>query len=111
LKSSPSLQSNIRPNCEALGYLLDRDGKCAYHDAYEQAGVDEKGRKLPVVDKMCICYHFMKCQCYTCGGNVFRLKDTTTVLPSGEYYLPSAEEVFLDYMGHQSTFEPKAVAA
>lgn len=97
LKSSPSLSSNIKPNCEALGYILDKDGQCQYHDAYERAGLDEKGRKLPVTDKMCICFHFMKFGCYTCGHNVFRLKDTTYRLANGEFYLPNAEEVFNSY--------------
>lgn len=98
LKSSPSLRSNIRPNCEALGYMLDGQGKCSYRDAYAAAPVDAKGRKLPVVDKMCICYHFMKYQCYTCGHNVYRLKDTTVLQSDGRYYLPRAAEVFEDYL-------------
>jgi len=97
LKSSPSLNSNIRPNCEALGYLLDKDGQCSYHDAYARSGLDEKGRKLPVTDKMCICYHFMQFGCYTCGHNVFRLKNTTYRLADGKYYLPDAEEIFNNY--------------
>ncbi|MCB0325949.1 MAG: hypothetical protein KDD69_20370, partial [Bdellovibrionales bacterium] len=97
LKSSPSLSSNTKPNCEALGYLLDRNGQCAYHQAWNSAGVDEKGRKLPIREKMCICYHFMKYNTYTCGQNVYRLKDTTTVLPNGQFYIPSAEHIFNDY--------------
>ncbi len=98
LSFSPCLTSNIRPNCEALGYMLDRDGKCAYVDAYAATGVDEKGRKLPVTEKMCICYHFMKYSCYTCGHYVYRLKDTTVKKPNGEFYLPPAEHIFNDYL-------------
>ncbi len=98
LSSSPSMRSNIKPNCEALGYVLDGQGRCAYHQAYEAAGIDEKGKKLPVTDKMCICYHFMKYQCYTCGHNVHRLKDTTYKQPDGNYYLPRAEEIFRSYV-------------
>ena len=97
LKSSPSLQSNIRPNCEALGYILDKQGKCQYHQAWSETPVDEFGKKMPVREKMCICYHFMRYDCYTCGHNVFRLKDSTVKLPNGEYYLPSAEHIFNDY--------------
>ncbi len=98
LKSSPCINSNIRPNCEALGYMLDGLGHCAYIDAYEAVGVDEKGKKLPVETKMCICYHFMKCTCYTCGENVTRLKDTTIMAENGEYILPSAAHIFNDYL-------------
>jgi nitronate monooxygenase len=98
LKSSPSLHSNIRPNCEALGYLLDRNGKCAYHDAWENAKLDEKGKRLPISDKMCICYHFMNYDCYTCGQNAYRLKDTSVKLANGEYYIPSAAHIFNDYL-------------
>ncbi len=97
LKSSPSLSSNIRPNCEALGYLLDRNGNCAYHQAWDNAGVDEKGRKLPIREKMCICYHFMKYNTYTCGHNVYRLKDTTLTKPDGSFFIPSAAHIFNDY--------------
>lgn len=106
LKNSPSLTSNIKPNCEALGYILDKDGQCQYHDAYERTGLDEKGRKLPVTDKMCICFHFMKFGCYTCGHNVFRLKDTTYKLANGEFYLPDAEEVFNSYLDGTEISEP-----
>lgn len=98
LKSSPSLQSNIKPNCEPLGYILDGEGRCAYREAYNRTGLDEHGKKLPVRTKMCICYHFMRMQCYTCGHNVYRLKETTHKLDDGTYYLPPAVEVFDDYM-------------
>jgi len=110
LKSSPSMTSNIRPNCEALGYILDGKGACQYHDAYEQTGVDEKGRKLPVTDKMCICYHFMKFNCYTCGHNVFRLKDTTYKLSESEFYLPDAEEIFSSYLDGSEIIAPSREA-
>lgn len=97
LTNSPSLRSNIKPNCEALGYILDRNGKCQYHQAWTSASLDEEGHKQPITDKMCICYHFMRYNCYTCGHNVYRLKDTTIRLPNSKYYLPSAEEIFNDY--------------
>lgn len=106
LKSSPSLNSNQPPNCEALGYILDADGVCSYISSYEKTPLGEDGRKLPVSDKMCICSHFMKFQCYTCGHTVYRLKDTTVKLADGNYYLPPAEHVFFDYLNsidHQVT--------
>ncbi len=98
LRSSPCMESTIRPNCEALGYILDRNGACQYHDAYEAAGVDANGKQLPVRDKMCICYHFMKFTCYTCGHNVYRLKDTTVQNADGSFYLPPAQHIMEDYL-------------
>jgi len=102
LSSSPSLVSNIKPNCEALGYLLDQKANCSYRQAYAETGTDADGKKLPVQGKMCICYHFMKCQCYTCGHNVFRLKDTTSRLGDGTYFLPRAEHIIEDYLRNAS---------
>jgi nitronate monooxygenase len=98
LKSSPSLRSNIRPNCEALGYLLNSKGECSYRVAYNNAPVDENGDKMPIAEKMCICSHFMTYNCYTCGHNVYRLKDTTVLLPDGNYYLPPAADIIDDYL-------------
>lgn len=97
LKNSPSLHSNIKPNCEALGYLLDRSGNCSYHQAWDSAPVNEKGKKLPISEKMCICYHFMNYDCYTCGQNAYRLKDTSVELSDGSYFIPTAEHIFNDY--------------
>ena len=98
LKSSPSLVSNVKLNCDALGYILNGKIECAYRDAYDATGVNAAGEKLPVQGKMCICTHFMKHDCYTCGHNVFRLKETTTQLADGSFYLPHAEEVIFDYL-------------
>jgi len=97
LRSSPCINSNIKPQCEPFGYILNRDGTCKYIDAYEATGVDEKGKKLPVRDKVCLCYHFSKYNAYTCGHYVYRLKDTSQKLPNGEYQLLTAEHVFKDY--------------
>ncbi len=102
LRGSPCATSNIKPNCEALGYILDGSGHCSYRDAYTAAGFNDKGEKLPVTEKMCICYHFMKFSCYTCGHYVYRLKDTTVKLPNGAYLLPSAEHIALDYLLSQN---------
>ncbi|MDH3512365.1 MAG: nitronate monooxygenase [Gammaproteobacteria bacterium] len=97
LKSSPCIGSNIKPQCEPFGYILNRDGTCAYIDAYEATGLDAAGKKLPVKDKVCLCYHFSKYNAYTCGHYVYRLKDTSRQLPGGEYQLLTAEHVFKDY--------------
>jgi nitronate monooxygenase len=97
LRSSPCINSNIKPQCEPFGYILNRDGTCQYIDAYEATGFDEKGKKLPVKDKVCLCYHFSKYNAYTCGHYVYRLKDTSRQLPNGEFELLTAEQVFEDY--------------
>lgn len=102
LKSSPSLFSNVKPNCEALGYILDKDGNCQYHEAWDKSPLDEKGNKMPISSKMCICYHFMKFNTYTCGHNAHRLKDTTIKLPNGQYLIPSAEQIMLDYLNSKN---------
>lgn len=97
LTSSPSLSSNIRPNCEALGYLLDKDGHCQYHEAWDKSPIGADGKKAAVREKMCICYHFMKFNTYTCGHNVYRLRNTTVQLSNGSYFIPDAEHIFNDY--------------
>ena len=96
LRNSPGIGSGIRPNCEAFGYVLDKDGQCAYVDAYHR----ERARnleKLSVPDKVCLCTHFRNFKIWTCGHYVYRLKDTTCLLEDGTYQLLSAEHVFHDY--------------
>lgn len=98
LKSSPALGSNIRPNCESLGFILDGEGRCKYLDAYHQTPVDpETGRKQAVTERVCLCTHMQAFRVYTCGQTVYRLKETTVKDASGRYHLPSAEHVFWDY--------------
>lgn len=97
LSNSPCLNSNIKPNCEPLGYILDKDGQCQYIDAYEATGNDEKGNKLPVKEKICLCFHFGSYNCYTCGHYVYRLRDTSVKNEDGSYQLLTAEHVFKDY--------------
>ena len=36
IKASPGIGDGIRPNCEAYGYLLDANGKCAYITAWNR---------------------------------------------------------------------------
>ena len=111
LKSSPAIGSNIKPQCEPLGYTLSSEGSCLYVDAYYDTPDDEKGRKMPVMDKVCICHHFGQHNVWTCGHNVYRLKDTTNKLPDGSFQLPSAEEIFNDYLfsdNHEIALPPVA---
>jgi NAD(P)H-dependent flavin oxidoreductase YrpB (nitropropane dioxygenase family) len=98
LRQSPCINSNVKPQCEPLGYILNKDGGCQYIDAYEATPVDEKGKKLPVKDKVCLCYHFSKFNAYTCGHYVYRLKNTTHKLANGQFQLLTAEHVFNDYL-------------
>jgi nitronate monooxygenase len=98
LKYSPAIGSNIKPQCEALGYTLSTKGTCLYVDAYFNTGDDDSGKKLPVEDKVCICYHFSQHNVWTCGANCNRLKDTTNKLPDGSFQILTAEHVFNDYL-------------
>lgn len=98
LKDSPAIGANIKPQCEPLGYTLSSKGTCLYVDAYFATGFDENGKKLPVKDKVCICYHFGQHNVWTCGQNCYRLKDTTNQLPDGSYQILTAEHVFNDYL-------------
>ena len=98
LRQSPCINSNVKPQCEPLGYILNKDGGCQYIDAYEATPFDENGKKLPVKDKVCLCYHFSKYNAYTCGHYVYRLKDTTHKLANGKYQILPAEHVFNDYL-------------
>lgn len=96
LRQSPGLNSGIRPNCEALGYLL-KNGKCSYIDNYYKAL--ELNPKRPIVkEKVCLCTHMKNYKIWTCGHNVYRLKDTTSKLEDGSYFLPRAEHIINDYL-------------
>ncbi len=97
LKNTPALCSGIRPNCEAFGYLLDAKGKCSYVDAYNrEVEAHPDAKKVKVCDKICMCTHMRKFQCWTCGAFTYRLKDTTLQTDEG-YQLLDAEHVFKDY--------------
>ena len=98
LKSSPSNGAGVRPNCEAYGYLLDGSGGCAYIDAYNREVLAHPdAKKVKVMDKTCLCTHMRAYDCWTCGQNTYRLKDTTYRLPDGTYAELSAEHIFRDY--------------
>ncbi len=98
LKSSPAIGNGIRPNCEAYGYLLDGSGNCAYITAYNrEAAIHPGAKKVAVMDKTCLCTAMRNFDCWTCGHNTYRLKDTTHRLPDGTYRMLTAEHVFRDY--------------
>jgi len=98
LKKSPAIGAGIRPNCEAYGYLLDGTGNCAYITAYNrEVAAHPNAKKISVMDKTCLCTAMRNFDCWTCGHNTYRLKDTTRRLPDGTYQLLSAEHVFRDY--------------
>ncbi len=99
LKKSPSIGAGIRPNCEAYGYLLDASGSCAYIEAYNrELDKHPDGENISVMDKTCLCTHMRNFDCWTCGHNTYRLKDTSRQLPDGSYQLLNAEDVFKDYL-------------
>jgi nitronate monooxygenase len=116
IKSSPGIGDGIRPNCEAYGYLLDANGKCAYIDAYNREVLAHPGeRRISVKDKTCLCTHMRNFEIWTCGQLTWRLKDTTVQNADGSFQLLSAQHVFEDYQfstnGLVSRPQPEAVSA
>ena len=98
IKRSPGIGDGIRPNCEAYGYLLDANGKCAYITSYNrEVAAHPEARKVQVWDKTCLCTHMRNFDIWTCGQLTYRLKDTTNRLADGSYQVPSAEHIFKDY--------------
>lgn len=116
IKASPGIGDGIRPNCEAYGYLLDANGKCAYVTAYNRELALHPGEKrISVKDKTCLCTHMRNFDIWTCGQSAGRLKDTSILGPDGNYQLLTAEHVFNDYLlstdDQVRLPEPEAVAA
>ena len=98
IKSSPGIGDGIRPNCEAYGYLLDANGKCAYVSAYNREVLaNPEAKRISVKDKTCLCTHMRNFDIWTCGHLTARLKDTTLRHADGSYQLLSAQHVFEDY--------------
>ncbi len=98
IKSSPGIGDGIRPNCEAYGYLLDANGKCAYITSYNrEVAAHPDARKVKVWDKTCLCTHMRNFDIWTCGQLTYRLKDTTRRAEDGSYRILSAEHIFKDY--------------
>lgn len=99
IKGSPGIGDGIRPNCEAYGYLLDANGKCAYVTSYNRELAANPGvRRFSVTDKTCLCTHMRNFDIWTCGQNAWRLKDTSLLGSDGQYQLLTAEHVFNDYL-------------
>jgi nitronate monooxygenase len=99
LVNSPTLGYTNRPNCEGLGYLLENGGKCSYIDAYYRALESRKeGERLAIEEKTCLCTGMANYDCWTCGHLTYRLKETTNRLPDGTWQIPSAEDIFMDYL-------------
>lgn len=97
LKRSPAIGAGMHPSCEAYGYLLDTAGNCPYLSAYYQEAARQP-RRIRVQEKTCLCAQMRAYNVWTCGQNVFRLKDTTHQLTDGQYQLLTAEHVFNDYL-------------
>lgn len=100
LKQSPCLHHSAKPQCEALGYVLDAKGQCSYLNAYYDAldNLNGAGGPVRVEHKMCLCTEMRSFNVWTCGHNTYRLKDITECGDDAIYRLPTAEEVFLDYL-------------
>ena len=99
LKNSPCAHQGIKPNCEALGFILDKDGDCAYIPAYYRALAQKaEGEKLLVSDKTCLCTYMKSYGTWTCGAKTYRLKTTSNKLPDGSYQQLTVKDVFNDYM-------------
>jgi NAD(P)H-dependent flavin oxidoreductase YrpB (nitropropane dioxygenase family) len=98
LKKSPAIGAGVRPNCESYGYLLDGTGHCAYITAYNrEVTLHPDAKIISVMDKTCLCTHMRNFNCWTCGQNTYRLKDTTKRNEDGSYQTLSAEHIFKDY--------------
>ncbi len=102
LRSSPCLNSNVAPQCLPLGYAMDAKGHCQYVDAYKATGESETGKKLPVIEKVCLCHHIGRYDTWTCGSNVVRLKETVERGHDGLYLQPTTEQIILEYLGERT---------
>ncbi len=96
LRQTPALSRNAKPDCEGLGYLLEK-GTCSYLEAYCDAHERDPEGNPFVEGKICLCSAMRAYRCWTCGHNVFRLKGTTRRLPDGSYQILTVEHVFRDY--------------
>jgi nitronate monooxygenase len=102
LRNAPCLHSNVAPHCLSLGYALDSKGRCQYIDAYNATEVSETGKKLPVIEKICLCHHIGRYDTWTCGSNVVRLKETVTKNEDGIYNQPTTEQIIQEYLGERT---------
>lgn len=98
LTSSPAINANTKPQCEAYGYLLDH-GECQYLKAFREAVEANPAVKQPAIaEKTCLCTQMRNYKLWTCGASTWRLKETSVRLPNGHWYQPPAEHIFRDYL-------------
>ena len=107
LRDSPAITSDIRPNCEAYGYLLNK-GECSYVKEWFARHGKISVETVPEHSKCCLCTHMRNFKVWTCGANVWRLKDVTARLPDGTWKLPTAQEVWNDYVETEVASASKA---
>lgn len=96
LTGSPCIGDSLKPNCESMGYILDRNGDCLYLESYHRE-VAKNPEKISVSDKTCLCTQMRAYRTWTCGHTTDRLKETTTKLPNGQYQMLTVKQVFDDY--------------
>ncbi|MBU2513366.1 nitronate monooxygenase [bacterium] len=96
LKNSPCIGKGGKPNCESLGYVLDRNGNCSYIEAYNEAAKLNPD-KISIKNKTCLCTQMRAYNTWTCGQTTYRLKDTTNQLQDGTYQIPMVADIFNDY--------------
>jgi nitronate monooxygenase len=97
LSNSPCIGDGIKPNCESLGYILDRNGDCSYIGAYNNSKAASSD-KISVKDKTCLCTQMRAFRTWTCGHTTYRLKETTNRNSEGGFEVLTAEQVFNDYL-------------
>ena len=108
LKNSPCIGTGMKPNCDNMGYVLDRNGTCAYIKAYEEAAVSG-AEKISIKEKTCLCTQMKAYRTWTCGHLTYRLKETTNMLSDGTFQQPTVEDIFNDYrysVDHQIILPP-----
>ena len=74
-----------------------KEGKCPYLTQWWDM-MTKKAMPKPEEMKCCLCTHMKLYNVWTCGAKTFRLKETTVKLPNGQWYFPSAEEIYNDYI-------------
>lgn len=87
LKDSPAITSDIRPNCEAYGYLLQK-GECSYVKEWFARHGKIDIQPVPEHSKCCLCTHMRNFKVWTCGASVSRLKNVTKRRPDGSCSFP-----------------------
>jgi len=97
LTQSPCIGAGSKPNCESMGYILDREGNCSYIEAYQKAK-ELQPDNISVKEKTCLCTQMRAYKTWTCGHLTSRLKETSQLMDDGTYRELTTEEVFNDYL-------------